>query len=117
MIIPCTLPAAGTGRIGTMKVVAKYSSVTKAKLKNAPITRTKHAKIATTVVNGNGDAAAGKVIAKEGSKVLAKGTLTATGKKTLVLSLLKKGVHKVVVKYKGNSTTEASKKVVKFTVR
>lgn len=115
--IPCALPTTGTGRIGTMKVVSKYSSVTKAKLKNAPITRTKNAKIATTVLNGNGAAAAGKVIAKEGSKTLDKGTLSGKGKETLVLPRLKKGVHKIVVKYKGNSTTEASKKVVKFTVR
>ncbi|MGZ8735787.1 MAG: DUF6801 domain-containing protein [Nocardioides sp.] len=116
-VVPCALPAGGTAPLGTMKVVDKYSSATKAKLKNAPITRTKHAKIATTVVNGNGAAAAGKVIAKKGSKTLDKGTLSGTGKETLVLPRLKKGVHKIVVKYKGNSTTEASKKVVKFTVR
>jgi hypothetical protein len=115
--IPCTLPAAGTGQIGTMKVVDKYSSATKAKLKNAPVTRAKQAKILATVVNGNGAAAAGKVIAKEGSKVLDKGTLSGKGKETLVLPRLKKGVHKIVVTYKGSSTTEASKKVVKFTVK
>jgi hypothetical protein len=88
-----------------------------AKLKNAPITTAKHAKIGVKVVNGNGAAAAGTVVAKEGTKTLAKGTLGSTGKKTLVLPLLKKGFHKIVVKYKGNATTTGSKDVVKFTIK
>ena len=116
-LVPCTLTAGASSLLGTSQVVSKYSSKTAAKLKNAPITRAKHAKILAKVVNGNGAAAAGKVIAKEGSKVLDKGTLSGTGKETLVLPRLKKGIHKIVVKYTGNATTKASKKVVKFTVR
>lgn len=115
--VPCALGAGSSPSLGASHVVSKYSSKTTAKLKNAPIARTEHAKIATKVLNGNGAAAAGKVVAKEGTKTLAKGTLSGKGKKTLSLSLLKKGVHKVVVKYAGNSTTAASKKVVRFTVR
>lgn len=114
---PCTLPDGSSSQIGTMKVVDKYSSKTAARLKNAPITTSKHAKIAVKVVNGNGAAAAGKVIAKKGTKTIAKGTLSDAGRKTLVLPLLKRGDQKIVVKYLGSSTTQASKKVLTFTVR
>lgn len=115
--VPCVLKTGTSSLLGTSNVVAKYSSKTVAKLKNAPITTAKHAKIGVKVVNGNGAAAAGTVVAKEGTKTLAKGTLGSTGKKTLVLPLLKKGFHKIVVKYKGNATTTGSKDVVKFTIK
>lgn len=115
--IPCSTTAPVS--LGTLLVsgdgTEKAASTTTAKLKNAPITTSKHAKILAKVRTG-GVAAAGKVIAKEGSKVLKKATLNDKGKATLKLPLLSKGKHKIVVKYKGNATTEASKDVVKFKV-
>ena len=113
--IPCT--TAAPVKLGTLLVSgdAMQASTTTATLKNAPITTSKHAKIAAKVRTG-GDPASGKVIAKEGSKVLKKATLNDSGKATLKLPLLGKGKHKIVVKYKGNSTTEPSKDVVKFSV-
>lgn len=114
--IPCaTTPNASTA-LGTMSV--KYASTTRARLTNAPITTSERPKVATRVLlTESGDPAAGRVVAKEGGKVLAKGTLNDAGKKTLVLPKLKRGAHKVVVKYKGSSTTKASQKVLSFTVR
>jgi hypothetical protein len=113
--IPCT--TAAPVKLGTLLVSgdAVQASTTTAKLKNAPITTSKHAKIGAKVRTG-GEPASGKVIAKEGSKVLKKATLNDSGKATLKLPLLSKGKHKIVVKYKGNSTTEPSKDVVKFKV-
>lgn len=113
--VPCTSSTGQQVLLGDM-TVTKDSSTTKATLKNAPIDTSDHAKIAVKVRTGQGDPAAGKVVAKEGSKTLAKGTLNDYGKKKLTLPQLSKGSHKIVVKYKGNSTTESSKKTVKFTV-
>lgn len=116
-LLPCTLGAGASPLLGTTTVVEKYSSKTAAKLKNAPITTSKRAKVAVKVVNGNGDPAAGKVVARKGDQVLAKGTLSDAGTRTLLLPELKRGDQKIVVKYVGDSTTEASKKVLRFTVR
>lgn len=113
--VPCTSSTGQQVALGSM-TVTKDTSTTKATLKNAPIDTSDHAKIAVKVRTGQGDPASGKVVAKEGSKTLAKGTLNDYGKKKLTLPLLSKGAHKIVVKYKGNSTTESSKKAVKFTV-
>lgn len=113
--VTCTSSTGQPVALGNM-TVAKDSSTTKATLKNAPVDTSDHAKIAVKVRTGQGDPASGKVVAKEGSKTLAKGTLNDLGKKKLSLPLLSKGAHKIVVKYKGNSTTESSKKTVKFTV-
>ena len=113
--VPCSSSTGQPVLLGNM-TVAKDSSTTKATLKNAPIDTSDHAKIAVKVRTGQGAPAAGKVVAKEGSKTLAKGTLNDYGKKKLTLPLLSKGSHKIVVKYKGNSSTESSKKTVKFTV-
>ncbi len=91
----------------------KATSTTVAKLKNGPITKGEHAKILAKVRTG-GDPATGKVIAKEGKKILKKATLNSKGKAILRLPVLKRGLHKIVVKYKGNATTKASKDVLKF---
>jgi hypothetical protein len=117
LALPCTI--ANPTQVGTMKVSgssAKAASKTTATLKNAPITKGEHAKILAKVRSA-GAAAAGKVIAKEGSKVLKKATLNSKGKATLKLPVLSKGMHKIVIKYKGNATTQASKDVVKFSAK
>jgi hypothetical protein len=114
--MPCELTGA-TSTLGFLNVsgsdsVEKAASTTTAKLKNAPVTKSGHAKIRVS-----GEAASGKVIAKEGKKVLKKATLNDNGNKTLRLPLLSKGIHKIVIKYKGNDTTKSSRDVVKFKVR
>ena len=124
--IPAGLPAlalkcaiADPTQVGTMKVSGsseKATSKTTATLKNGPITKGEHPKILAKVRTG-GAAAAGKVIAKEGSKVLKKATLNDKGNATLKLPVLSKGTHKIVIKYKGNATTEPSKDVVKFSAK
>ena len=91
----------------------KAGSTTVAKLKNGPITKGEHAKILAKV-RTSGDPATGKVIAKEGKKVLKKATLNSKGKAVLRLPVLKRGLHKIVVKYKGNATTKVSRDVLKF---
>lgn len=114
--IPCTTAAPVS--LGTLLVSGsseKAASKTTATLKNGPITKGEHAKILAKVRSA-GAAAAGKVIAKEGSKVLKKATLSG-GKATLKLPVLSKGTHKIVIKYKGNATTAASKDVVKFSAK
>jgi hypothetical protein len=116
LALPCTI--ADPTQLGTMKVSGsstKAASKTTATLKNAPITKGEHAKILAKVRTG-GAAAAGKVIAKEGSKVLKKATLSG-GKATLKLPVLSKGMHKIVIKYKGNATTQASKDVLKYSAK
>jgi hypothetical protein len=120
--MPCELTGA-TSTLGFLNVsgsdsVEKAASTTTAKLKNAPVTKSEHAKIRVKVRTG-GEAASGKVIAKEGKKVLKKATLNDNdnGNKTLRLPLLSKGIHKIVIKYKGNDTTKSSRDVVKFKVR
>jgi hypothetical protein len=119
--LPCALSAGQTGVIGTMTVtepVAKEASTTTVRLKNAPITTAKRARLAVTVKQADGDPATGKVLAKEGSKVLVKATsLSDLGKKTLRLPKLKRGKHTVKVIYKGNATTKASSKSITFRVR
>ncbi|MGN6578099.1 MAG: DUF6801 domain-containing protein [Nocardioides sp.] len=113
--IPCTTNAPVS--LGSLVVgdgtATKATSTTVAKLKNAPITKGEHPKIVAKVRTG-GDPATGKVIAKEGSKVLKTATLNSKGKAVLKLPVLKAGLHKIVVKYKGNATTKASKDVLKF---
>jgi Family of unknown function (DUF6801)/Bacterial Ig-like domain (group 3) len=119
--VSCTLPA-GTApaALGTL-VVTQSSTTSKAvskvalKLKNAPITTSKHAKL-LAIVTAAGKSATGKVVAKEGTKTLASGTLTS-GRKTLLLPKLKKGAHTIKVLYKGNATTKASSKKISFTVK
>ena len=121
--IPAGLPAlaldctiASPTSLGVMNVSGsstKAASTTVAKLKNAPITKGEHAKILAKVRTG-GDPATGVVIAKEGKKLLKKATLNSRGKAILRLPVLKRGLHKIVVKYKGNATTKASKDVLKF---
>lgn len=116
--MPCTLTGA-VSTLGVMQVSGtseKAASTTIAKLKNAPMTTAKHAKILAKVRTG-GAAAAGKVIAKEGKRVLARGTLSDLGRKVLRLPLLKRGSHTIVIKYKGNDTTKVSKDSVTFRVR
>lgn len=113
LALTCNL--SGPSSVGAMSV-AKYDSTTTAKLKNAPITTAKRARILARVVS-NGAPAAGQVVAKEGSKVLAKGTLSDLGKKVLRLPLLKRGSHTIVVVYKGNGTTKVSRKSLTFRVR
>ncbi len=121
--IPAGLPAlaldctiAAPTQLGVMNVSGmstKAASKTVAKLKNGPITKGEHAKILAKVRTG-GDPASGKVVAKEGKKVLKKATLNSRGKAILRLPVLKRGLHKIVVKYKGNATTKASRDVLKF---
>lgn len=117
--LPCTIAQAT--QLGTMDVsgsdaAEKAASTTVANLRNAPVTKSEHAKIRVKVRTG-GDAASGTVIAKQGTKVLRKATLNDNGNKTLKLPRLSKGIHKIVIKYKGNATTKASRDVVKFKVR
>jgi hypothetical protein len=92
---------------------AKAASTTTATLKNGPIAKGEHPKVAAKVRTG-GNPATGKVIAKEGDKVLKKATLNSKGKAVLSLPVLKAGLHKIVVKYKGNGTTKPSSDVLKF---
>ena len=112
--MPCTLSGAES-TAGTMSV-AKLSSTTTAKVKNAPVTTAERAKVLVKSVTSTG-AASGKVVAKEGSKVLATGTLSDTGKVTLKLPKLKKGEHKVVFRYKGNGSTKASAKTLTLKIK
>jgi hypothetical protein len=115
--IPCTTNApVSLGSLVVGDGTTKATSTTVAKLKNAPITKGEHPKIVAKVRTG-GDPATGKVIAKEGKKVLKKATLNSKGKAVLKLPVLKAGMHKIVVKYKGNATTKASKDVLKFRTR
>lgn len=124
--VPAGLPAlalqcaiAAPTQLGLMKVSGsseKAASKTTATLKNAPITTSKHAKILAKVRTG-GDPASGKVVAKKGDKVLKTATLNDNGNVTLKLPLLNKGDHKIVIRYKGNATTEPSKDAVTFTVK
>jgi hypothetical protein len=109
--LPCALTTGAESVIGQVTVTeaaAKESSTTKAKLLNSPVNVGERAKYRVKVVDESGDPATGTVVAKKGTKVLAKGTLT-DGKKVLRLPKLRKGSHTIVFKYKGNSTTEASK--------
>jgi hypothetical protein len=91
----------------------KAASTTVASLKNGPIAKGEHPSVVATGPPG-GDPATGTVIAKEGKKVLKKATLNSKGKAVLKLPVLKAGLHKIVVRYKGNTTTKPSSDVVKF---
>ena len=109
--IPCK--TATPASVGTLHVV-KASSKTTAKVTNTPITHTKRAKLAVKVASTA--TRTGTVVVKEGSKTLAKKALSG-GKATVTLPRLKKGIHKLVVKYGGDANTEASKTPVKVTVK
>ncbi len=111
--VPCTTgsPAA----MGTMHVVKATSKITRLRLKNAPITRTERARL-LTVVRAAGGAAKGKVVAKQGSRKLAAGTLSH-GRKVLLLPRLGVGRHTVKVVYRGNAGTKRTVRSITFRVR
>jgi len=65
-----------------------------------------HAKFDVTVT-GAGTAPTGKVVVKEGTKVLATVTVPKGGRATVTLPLLKAGTHKLAVSYSGDSLWNA----------
>lgn len=109
--VPCTTDSPQT--VATMHVVKAAPKITLALL-NKPITTAKQPKIGTTV-KYSGLNATGKVVAVEGTKQLASGTLSS-GKRTLVLPKLSKGSHTIKVLYKGSASTKAGSKSITFTV-
>ena len=111
--INCTSTESTPSTVATMNVV-KATSVTTAKLLNAPVTTVKHAKILATV-KAAGHAATGKVYAYQGTKLLKSATLSG-GKATLVLPLLARGSHTVKVLYKATTANQASSKSLTFSV-
>lgn len=111
---PCAPTAGSSTRVGTMRVV--NASKMGAKLTNAPVMTNERARFAVNVVS-EGKAARGAVVAKQGKKVLVRKTLNDKGRAVLRLPLLARGQQKVVVRYLGNKTTNASQKVFKFAVR
>lgn len=115
--VSCVLADGASARLGTTDVVSKYSSRTTAKWVNAPITTGERPKIAVRVRTGNGDPAAGTLIATHDGHVVGKGTLNDAGKKLLAISRLTTGTHHVVVRYQGSKTTKPSRKTLNVTVR
>lgn len=110
--VPCHTDS--PAQVASMKVV-KAASTTTVKLVNAPVTTAKHAKLATTV-KAAGFTPTGKVVAMEGTRTLVSGTLSS-GRKTLVLPLLKRGSHTIKVLYKGDTSTRTSSRSITFTVK
>ena len=118
--IPCELagPAMTVGNLvvgsGT---AAKESSTTRATFLNAPLTTAERPDIRVRVVQEDGDPAAGVVVVKKGKKVLKKVTLNDAGKKRFRIAALPRGEHRIVFRYQGNDTTEASRVVKTVRVR
>lgn len=117
--IPCTTTAPVS--LGVLEVLGgsadKESSTTTAKLLNAPVTTAERALVRVKVVDESGDPGAGNVVVKKGKKVLKKVTLSDAGKKRFRLPKLPRGENRIVFRYKGNDTTEASKVVKVIRVR
>lgn len=121
LALPCELvgPAMTVGSlvVGSGGSTDKESSTTRAKFLNAPLTTAKKPLVRVRVMQEDGDPAAGVVVVKKGTKVLKKVTLNDAGKKRFRLATLPKGQHRIVFRYRGDDTTEASKVVKTVRVR
>lgn len=88
--------------------MTKNASTTTAKVKNAPVNKGERARLGVTVVAPH-EIPTGKVVVKQDTKTVGKGSLNDAGKDTIKLDLLRVGKHHLVVKYKGDGYTKASK--------
>lgn len=115
--ITCALAVGAPDTIATVQVTpaVAVASTTKGKVKNAPITTTKRAKVVATV-RAPGRTPTGKVTAKLGKKKLASGALSG-GKVTLKLPKLSKGKKTITLVYAGDAGSKKSKGSVTFTVK
>jgi Bacterial Ig-like domain (group 3) len=104
--LTCTRDAAAPDVLGTL-TVTKAPSRTTAKVRNAPITTTKRAKVGVSV-GSNGKAATGKITAKRQGKVIARATLNKRGSATLQLPRLGNGKKTITVVYGGSKVSLAS---------
>ncbi len=107
--LTCTVTDAAPAEIVTDFPLLRQSSETVVTPTVIKVKKGKVAKIPATVSSTSmGGPVTGKVVAKEGTKTLAKGTLKA-GKVTLKLpKTLKLGKHKVTVKYLGIPSVKGS---------
>lgn len=98
---------------GTKTVSVKGASKTTVSMKSTFSATTRQKAVVTVTTLGH--AAAGKVVAKMGTKTLASGTLSA-GKVTITLPKIAKGKHTLTFSYLGNTTTAASRATKTVTV-
>ena len=93
--------------------VTKAASSVKASKSRVSTKTSSRAKVSVTVRGAHGGKApAGRVEARAGKTLLAKGRLDAKGKVTLKLKALKVGTHKVKVTYVGGTNHKASSSTV-----
>ncbi len=111
----CTLGQGEDPKLATLNF-AKNPSTVKARVKNAPLHRGDRAKLAVRMVAAN-ETPSGKVLVKMGRKTIGKGMLGSAGRVTIRLDRMSVGGHKIVIKYRGDGYTKASRKAMRVVVK
>ncbi len=114
----CALKAGETGIVTT--VVVSKQGVTVTAVTPKPVAKNKVAKVPVKV-KGQYAAPTGKVVAKEGKRIVGTGTLkkgkSTTSAVTVTLKKLRPGKHTIVLKYSGDASTNKGNATVKVTVK
>lgn len=103
--------------LGDAPAPDKEATRTRATFLNAPLTTGERPLTRVTVLQADGDPAAGMVVVKKGKKVLKKVALDDTGKKRFRLAALPRGEHRLVFRYLGDEDSEPSRVVKTVRVR